>query len=143
MNETNKIKQKNNIKGITLLALVVTIIVLLILAGVSISAIVGIDGIISQAGNASEKTTEGRGKEKIELALGEYQIKNTEESLTDFFKSKDWCKNATENEDKTIEVTTDEGSYEVSQGGEVKRLVPNDDKTPGKLVGKRNRARPI
>ena len=75
-------------KGITLIALVVTIIVLLILAGVSISAIVGIDGIISQAGNASEKTTEGRGKEKIELALGEYQMKNTEESLTDFLKAK-------------------------------------------------------
>ena len=135
MNEINKMKQKKNANGITLLALVVTVIVLLILAGVSISAIVGIDGIISRAGNASEKTTEGRGKEKIELALGEYQMKNTEESLTEFFKSKDWCKNATENEDKTIEVTIDEGSYEVSQDGEVKRLAPNDDKTPGELAG--------
>ena len=141
--EKKYLRRLNKNKGITLIALAVTIIILLILAGVSISAIVGIDGIISQAGNASEKATEGRGKEKIELALGEYQIKNTEEPLINFLKSKDWCKNATENEDKTIEVTTDEGSYEVSQDGEVKRLVPNDDKTPGELAGKRNRTRPI
>ena len=45
------LKQKNKRKegGITLIALVVTIIVLIILAGVSISMIVGDNGIITQA----------------------------------------------------------------------------------------------
>lgn len=43
-------------KGITLIALVITIIVLLILAGVSISMISGDDGIATKASQAAEKT---------------------------------------------------------------------------------------
>ena len=45
---------KNN--GITLIALVITIIVLLILAGISIQIIVGKNGTVGRAGDASEKT---------------------------------------------------------------------------------------
>ena len=44
-----------NSKGITLVALVVTIIVLLILAGVSLSLVAGGDGIITRASNAANK----------------------------------------------------------------------------------------
>ena len=43
-------------KGITLIALVITIIVLLILAAVSIATLTGENGILSQAGRASEQT---------------------------------------------------------------------------------------
>ena len=43
-------------KGITLVALVVTIVVLLILAGVSISLVLGQNGLISNAKEAKEKT---------------------------------------------------------------------------------------
>ena len=43
----NELKEKmNNIHGITLITLAVTIMVLLILAGVTISALTGDDGII-------------------------------------------------------------------------------------------------
>ena len=42
-------------KGITLIALVITIIVLLILAGVSISAVIGENGIATKAKNAATK----------------------------------------------------------------------------------------
>ena len=49
-------QEKNNAKGITLIALVVTIIVLIILAGVSISMIVGDNGIITQAQRAERET---------------------------------------------------------------------------------------
>ena len=41
-------------KGITLIALVVTIIVLLILAGVSIATLTGDNGILTRASNAKE-----------------------------------------------------------------------------------------
>ena len=41
--------KRRNEKGITLVALVVTIIVLIILAGVSINLLVGQDGLISRA----------------------------------------------------------------------------------------------
>ena len=43
-------------KGITLVALVVTIVVLLILAGVSINSVLGENGIIIKAKEAAEKT---------------------------------------------------------------------------------------
>ena len=51
-----KIKQGGKQRGITLIALVVTIIVLLILAGVSISMIAGENGILGRAREASEQT---------------------------------------------------------------------------------------
>ena len=50
-------KQKNKERGITLIALVVTIIVLIILAGVSINMLVGENGIINMAQRAKEGTT--------------------------------------------------------------------------------------
>ena len=43
-------------KGITLIALVVTIIVLLILAGVSIAMLTGDNGILTQSNKAKENT---------------------------------------------------------------------------------------
>ena len=45
-------------KGITLIALVVTIIVLLILAGVTIAMVLGQDGIFKKAQTAKEMTAE-------------------------------------------------------------------------------------
>ncbi len=51
-------------KGITLIALVITIIVLLILAGVSISLVTGDDGLISKASNAKEKTASAQANEE-------------------------------------------------------------------------------
>ena len=62
-------KRLENIKGITLIALVVTIVVLLILAGVSISMLSNDNGILTQAQNAKEETEKTSEKEKIELAM--------------------------------------------------------------------------
>ena len=60
-------------KGITLIALVVTIIILLILAGVSIAMITGNNGILSQAGRAKDRTREEGAREKIQLeVMGAY-----------------------------------------------------------------------
>ena len=55
-------REKN--KGITLIALVVTIIVLLILAGVSIAMLTGTNGILTQAQNAKKATEEETENEK-------------------------------------------------------------------------------
>ena len=49
-----KIKEQN--KGITLIALVITIAVLLILAGVTMTMVLGQDGIITQAQNTAQLT---------------------------------------------------------------------------------------
>ena len=71
----NKIKKlqkevKENLKtnnGITLIALVITIIVLLILAGVSIAMLTGDNGILTQAQNAKNKTSEAEAQERQDL----------------------------------------------------------------------------
>ena len=67
-------KQKNKQEGITLIALVVTIIVLIILAGVSISMIVGENGIITQAKTAKEETEIAAEKEQEDLQKEEEYI---------------------------------------------------------------------
>ncbi len=54
-------------KGITLIALVVTIIILLILAGVTISTLTGEDGTIANANKASDETKKGNYQEELEL----------------------------------------------------------------------------
>ena len=56
-------------KGITLIALVITIIVLLILAGVSIAMLTGENGILNQAQEAKEQTEYKSAEEKVKLAI--------------------------------------------------------------------------
>ena len=56
-------------KGITLVALVITIIVLLILAGVSISMVVGENGVLNRATGAATKTSEEEMKQALEMAV--------------------------------------------------------------------------
>lgn len=55
-------------KGITLIALVITIIVLLILAGVSIAMLTGSNGIITQAQRAKNETENAAKQEEMDLA---------------------------------------------------------------------------
>ncbi len=63
------INPKEAQKGITLIALVITIIVLLILAGVSIAMLTGQNGILTQAQNAKTTTTNKSAEEKVKLAV--------------------------------------------------------------------------
>ena len=68
-----KEQKKNNANGITLVALVITIIVLLILAGVSISLIAGENGILSKAVGSVEANNEGVAKEQVSIAWSSVQ----------------------------------------------------------------------
>ena len=70
MKETKTLKER----GITLIALVITIIVLLILAGVSIAMLMGENGILTQANNAKIEQSHGTVKDGIALAYNEWQI---------------------------------------------------------------------
>lgn len=62
------IKNTKNENAITLIALVITIIVLLILAGISISMLTGDNGILGQAGNAKTQTEIAEEKEIVKTA---------------------------------------------------------------------------
>ena len=63
-----KHKPKFKERGITLIALVITIIVLLILAGVALSALTGDSGILNNAESAKDKTNLANAKEQVALA---------------------------------------------------------------------------
>ena len=65
---------KKSVKGITLIALVVTIIVLLILAAVAINLTIGNNGIFTRAQDATEKWDEATVTEEFNLILGEYPL---------------------------------------------------------------------
>ena len=64
------LKERN---GITLIALVITIIVLLILAGVTIATLTGDNGILGKANEAKTTNDEEKAKEQIKIAvMGSY-----------------------------------------------------------------------
>ena len=56
-------------KGITLIALVITIIVLLILAGVSIATLTGPNGLLTRANDAKAETGKAGAKEKVQMEV--------------------------------------------------------------------------
>lgn len=67
---------KTKEKGITLIALIVTIIVLIILAGISINLILGENGLIEKAKYAKEKTQTSSEEEIIKLKILENELNN-------------------------------------------------------------------
>ena len=58
-------KRRN--KGITLIALVITIVVLLILAGIAITTLAGDNGIVNKASTASEETKKKEYEEILKI----------------------------------------------------------------------------
>ena len=66
----------NKEKGITLIALVVTIVVLLILAGITITFVLGEGGILDMAKEAAKRTNEAKEKELKDFADFQNQVEN-------------------------------------------------------------------
>ncbi|MBR3162851.1 MAG: type II secretion system protein [Clostridia bacterium] len=64
----------NKNKGITLIALVITIIVLLILTGITIASLTGENGLLKRAENAKENQRGGTVQDEVALALAENEI---------------------------------------------------------------------
>ena len=60
-------------KGVTLVALVITIIVLLILAGVTLSMVVGNNGLFTRAKDSDAEMAAATAKEKVSLAVADVQ----------------------------------------------------------------------
>ena len=71
-----------NKKGITLIALVVTIVVLLILAGVSINLVLDNNGIIAKSKDAKNNAIESDEKEKVEMAYVSATLKKLGDTVT-------------------------------------------------------------
>ena len=89
--ERMKYMLKNN-KGITLIALVVSIIVLLILAGISINMLTGENGILNRAAEAKKKTEDSTDLEYLQTkayeGVTDYYINGKNGSETEYILSK-------------------------------------------------------
>ncbi len=115
----NYLKGKN---GITLIALVITIIVLLILAAVSIATLTGDNGILTKAQTASEKTKEASIKEEIETEIMA-SFDNTGSFDAETFKTKMKEAGATVTEEGE-DIVVEKDGYEATidaKTGEIKK----------------------
>ena len=129
--KTNK-KLKNK-QGITLIALVVTIVVLLILASISIGALTGDNGIIDQAHTAKEDTEIASWEEQIDLSIIDAEKKHRNPTLDDIkeeLKNKGIIDDYIQ-VDKDGVITTNEPTYEIA--GKLDDYIPFG---PGKFATK-------
>ena len=116
--------------GITLIALVLTIVILIILATITINFAFGENGLVSMTEDARDITTEATEKEGIEMAVADSKIKdittpdrekeNLEESLRSQFGN-DANFTVTENGDGSffINMNDSQRSYYVESTGEI------------------------
>ena len=103
--------------GITLIALVVTIVVLLILAGITISLVFGSNGVIQKAQDSKEQTEIGEMREKLEMAKvpvyadgnGSYKVQDYWDRIESEGLIADKTVDIIDNGDGTYEVTTTPG----------------------------------
>ena len=136
MIKTKKERNKDMNKGITLIALVITIIVLLILAAVSIATLTGENGILTRANDAKTSTEIAEEREKVELAAaaaladdlgGEIKESFLKQELEKYFGT-DGVSVApgTNNGEEGFIVTIDESGrqYFVDKDGNVSEMIP-------------------
>ena len=128
-------KQKN--EGITLIALVVTIVVLLILAGITISLVFGQNGVIKKAQDSKEETAIGEMREKLEMAKvpvyadgkGSYKVQDYWDRIESEGLITDQEVDKIDNGDGTYEVTTPPGYvFEIT-------VEPNEEIADNIIIG--------
>ena len=121
MKKTSSKERIKPISGITLMALVITVIVLLILAGITVSALVGENGIINKAQEAKEATEYAQIKEEVLLAynevLGEHIRENlTNDEIASYLQEKlrSWD---IDNEEDTVRYNSEKKRFEITYKG--------------------------
>ena len=138
----NKAKSFDKNKGITLIALVITIVVLLILAGVTIATLTGDNGIITRTNQAKEETEKAGAKEKVQMEVagsfdehGNFDMDKLKENLKENLGLQE--SDIKDNADGSITVTVD--GYEILVDAEgsinVKKPTPVVTEPPTEKVG--------
>ena len=128
---------KTSTAGITLIALVITIIVLLILAGVTIATLTGDNGILTKAQEASIQTRGAQVEEVINLWKSEIEmnentnsnaiVKGQDELLQELLSDKQVYENEIDRENKTITIGNRVISYKTkSQPTDIYVALYND-----------------
>ena len=143
-NPTSNIKFPTSNSAITLIALIITIIVLLILAGVTLNMVMGESGIFEKANKAKEQTQISTAKEIIRMQVLEneaYKSTNDSKAKSDEDLQVDVETKLTEEGYKVEEGKITIGSTEIniaeeianeSSGGEINKItIANGDNTQG------------
>ena len=132
MPKCTKTKEK---RGITLIALIITIIVLLILAAVSIATLTGDNGLLNKAQEAKVENDKAGERDQIQLAyqaakMEEYQDTEGTKTFKDIFeeeleKNRLTGATVTDNGDGSYTVTLEnENSYKIDQNGNITEPEP-------------------
>lgn len=140
-----KTKQEN--KGITLITLTVTIVVLLILSGISISSLIGNNGLLNKSTESKNKTKEAEEMEKIGLAITTAQIGNNGYQELNKSNLQDAIDNQFEDEsaiiiddgNKSYIVRLNDKEYKISNSKNITKLKKVKDSTPRKFSWQWNR----
>lgn len=116
-------------KGITLIALVVTVIVLIILSGVVITILTGESGILTQVQNAKIVTEISQMKEEWNIKKTELEIEeiNTEDINVSGEDVKDYIKSMPDDFVKKISIVKGELAYDINQCSEEEQLMLKSD----------------
>ena len=131
-------------RGITLIALIITIVVIVILAAVTIS-VLSDSGIISRAKNAQTEYEIGEEKEKVTLAANEAFLSGlgtiTEEDLADALDSNfgpgEYSIDSSNSEYFTVIITKSGKEYKVyKSSGEVDEPTGGTESDPVEVLGK-------
>ena len=136
-----KVNKKNN--GITLIALVITIIVLLILAGVTIATLTGENGILTRASQASEQTEIAEEKEAIGLAYTGILADNngtgvSADELQEELEKNGYSATVVDNGDGTLTVTFESGrEYTIDENGNISDPTISNIIATMKIVGEK------
>lgn len=132
------LKKGENARGITLIALIVTIVVLLILAGVTINAITGSENAMEKATQAREENELGEELEQIKLCAVNAISKGltglvTDDTLREELEGK--VKNIITNADNTWIVEGNSGrEYKITNGGIVNAIETMDKAIIGAIT---------
>ena len=128
--EKTKVKEtkKHFNKGITLIALVITIIVLLILAGVSIAMLTGENGVLTKATESKEQTEIGQEKEEIKMSYAAAKTNKGDKVAEDITASE---LQGELDKLNSIGVADDSDGLKVTFGERVYTI----DQTTGKITG--------
>ena len=109
-------EQKYTNKGITLIALVITIVVLIIIAGVTIGSLTSDKGIIKEARTAKELAEKASLEEQVEMAIIKAEQKHRDPGIDDVIaelKNEEIISNEDQVDKETGAIRTDLG-YEIT-----------------------------
>ena len=125
--------------GITLIALIITIIVLLILAGVTLNMVMGDSGIFNKANQAKEETSYANAQEKVRLAvLNSYNTQGDldSEELKENINNIEGLKEKIDGDIKySLKITVDNYEFEIKATGEVNDKLPENSKDNPQKAG--------